>query len=70
MSQNFGKVGNKILVKKKTPSVVTVGLGWPAASREQFKFKLEKNIWIKKHAGKVRKNMVFVVSDIFSDMIN
>ena len=34
MSQNFGKVGNKILVKKKTPSVVTVGLGWPAASRE------------------------------------
>ena len=59
MSQNFGKVRNKILVKKKdtpvcpkilvrsgtkfwwkkkTPSVVTVGLGWPAASRELNEF--------------------------------
>ena len=26
MSHNFGNVENKILVKKKTPSVVTVGL--------------------------------------------
>ena len=28
MSQNFGKVRNKILVKKKTPSVVTVDFGF------------------------------------------
>ena len=37
MSHNFGTVGDQILVKKKTPSVVTVGLGWPQASREFLK---------------------------------
>jgi hypothetical protein len=41
-SPEFWYGRGKILVKKKkTPSVVTVGLGWPAASRESF-FKLIK----------------------------
>ena len=35
---------NKILVKKETPSVVTVGLGWPAASRESNKSALSKDL--------------------------
>ena len=33
---NFGPNAPKILVKKKPPSVVTLGLGWPVASWEIF----------------------------------